>query len=521
MKGLPVEVIIVGISAIALGFILGISVVYATFKKRVDAKKKAEEILKEAEQEKVNIIKNAEIEAKELVLRSKKETEEEARERNREFQRWEKRLQSKESSLDKKQAFIDSKIEQLSHKQDELTRKEREIDEKLNEVNRLVEQEEKELERISGLSKEEAKEMLVEKIEEEAKKEAVSKIKEIEEEIKDKSKKLSQEILTTVMERISSTYVAERTVSTVILPNDDMKGRIIGREGRNIRSFEKETGTDLIIDDTPEAVVISSFNPLRREIAKIALERLIRDGRIHPARIEETVEKVREELIQESIEEVKQIIFDLNLGNMHPELIKHLALLKYRTSYTQNVLAHSVEVAYIAGMLAAELGLDVMRSKRGGLLHDIGKSIDQDVEGSHTKIGADLAKRYGEDEYIINAILSHHGEVPPNCKENVLISIADTLSAARPGARRERLENYIQRLEELEQIALSFEGVKNAYAIQAGRELRVIVEDSIVDDERSFILARDIARVIKDKSFYAGQIKVVVIREHRAVEYAA
>ncbi len=514
-------VVLLIILSVAVGISIG-AFAYHQFvvKKKEYARQSADDILKSAEKEKENILKSAEIEAKEYMIKAKNEIENLEKESKKEIQKWEKRLQSKEMSLDKKQSYLDDKLESITQKQEDIANVEKELEKKMEEIDELIKKEQNKLEKISGMSQEEAKEELIKSIEEDAKRKAANKIKKIEEELKEEAKKMSQEILAMSMERIASNYVAEKTVSTVTLPNDEMKGRIIGREGRNIRSFEKETGTDLIIDDTPEIVVISSFNPLRREIARIALEKLIKDGRIHPARIEETVEKVKEELYQEASEEAKQVVFDLDVGNMHPELIKYLGLLKYRTSYTQNVLAHSVEVAYLAGIMAGELGLNVKLAKRSGLLHDIGKAVDQEIEGSHTKIGADLAKKYGENKCVINAIMSHHGEVEPMCPESVLVSIADTLSAARPGARRERLENYIQRLEELEGIAKTKEGVKEAYAIQAGRELRVIVEHTLVDDSQSLMVARDIAHEIADQVSYTGQVKVVVIRENRAIEYA-
>ncbi len=516
-----VEVILIAVLSIIVGVLLGIFGYHqAVVKKKEYAKHKAEDILKDAEKERSNILKAAQIEAKEYMIKARNEIEKEERESKKELQKWEKRLQTKETNLEKRQAYLDEKIEIINKKQEDITTIESELEKKMQEIDQLVEEQQKKLEKISGMTKEQAKNVLIESVEEEAKREVAAKIKKYEEEVKNESKRLSQDILTIAMEKIASNYVAERTVATVTLPSDEMKGRIIGREGRNIRSFEKETGTDLIIDDTPEVVVISSFNPLRREIAKIALERLVNDGRIHPARIEETVEKVKKELVQEASEEAKKVVFDLDIGDLHPELIKYLGLLKYRTSYTQNVLAHSVEVAYLSGLMASELGLNIKLAKRAGLLHDIGKAVDQEVEGSHTKVGSELAKKYGEDGYIVNAIMSHHGEVEPNCPESVLVSIADTLSAARPGARRERLESYIQRLEELEGIAKARDGVKEAYAIQAGRELRVIVEPTLLDDNRSLMLARDIVKDIAEKITYTGQVKVVVIRENRAIEYA-
>ncbi len=514
-------IILLIILSILLGALVGVFLYnQLVIKHKEYALQKADSIIEEAKKERENILKRAEIEAKEYMIKAKSDAEQIEKESKKELQAWEKRLQSKESSLDKKQFHIDEKLESISQKQEDIAKVEKELEKKMAEIDIILEDEKTKLEQISHMSEEEAKNELVKIIEDEAKREAAAKIKRIEEELKEESKKLSQNVLSIAMERMSSNYVAEKTVSTVTLPNDEMKGRIIGREGRNIRSFEKETGTDLIIDDTPEVVVISSFSPLRREIAKIALEKLVKDGRIHPARIEETVEKVKEELYQEAAEEAKQIVFDLDIGNVHPEIIKYLGLLKYRTSYTQNVLSHSVEVAYLSGIMAGELGLDVKLAKRSGLLHDIGKAVDQDVEGSHTKIGADLAKKYGESKCVINAIMSHHGEVEPMCIESILVSIADTLSAARPGARREKLENYIKRLEELEDIAKAKDGVKEAYAIQAGRELRIIVEHNIVDDDQSLMLARDVAKEISSKVSYTGQVKVVVIRENRVIEYA-
>ncbi len=513
--------ILIILLSIVTGASLGIFSYYNFFiKKREYAKQNAESILKDAEKEKENIIKTAQIEAKEYTLKAKNEIEKEEKASKKEMQKWESRLQAKESSIDKKQSYLDEKLENIAQKQEDIARIEKELENKMNELEQTVKKEQEKLETISGMSKEEARAEIIKKIEEEAKRDAAGRLKKIEEELKEDSKKISQKILVNSMEKIANSYVAERTVSTVTLPNDEMKGRIIGREGRNIRSFEKETGTDLIIDDTPEIVVISSFNPLRREIARLTLEKLIKDGRIHPARIEETMAKVKEELQEEAYEEAKKIVFDLDVGNLHPEIIKYLGLLKYRTSYTQNVLAHSVEVAYLASAMASELGLNIKLAKRSGLLHDLGKAVDQEIEGSHTKIGADIAKKYGENECVINAIMSHHGEVEPMCPESVLVSIADTLSAARPGARREKLENYIQRLEELEGIAKTQEGVKEAYAIQAGRELRVIVENNIVDDSQSVVLAKDIAEDIAKTVSYTGQVKVVVIRENRAIEYA-
>ncbi len=513
--------ILFSVLMLILGLIIGyLGVYFLQIKKKEYLRQKAKDIIKNAEIEKENILKKAEIDVKDYTLTAKNQVDEEIREKRKEIQKWEKRIQVKEEALDKKQFQLDSKQEQLNKKLEEIKEKEHFLEQESTKLANLVDEQKRKIEEIAKMTTEEAKEHLVKQIEDAARKEAVIRLREIEEEINESAKKISQKILSLTMEKMSSTFVMEKTISTVSLPNDEMKGRIIGREGRNIRSFEKETGVDLIIDDTPEVVVISSFDAKKREIAKVALEKLIQDGRIHPARIEEVVEKVKQELEQEAIEEVKSLIFDLGIENLHTEIIRHLSMLKYRTSYTQNVLAHSVEVAYMSGIMAAELGLNIKLAKRAGLLHDIGKSTDQEMEGSHTVIGAEIARKYGENEYVINAIMSHHGEVEPNCIESVLVSIADTLSAARPGARMEVLENYIKRLEELEKIAKKYKNVKNAYAIQAGRELRVIVEDQFTNDNDAFLTAKEIADEIKENMTYTGQVKVVAIRELRAIEYA-
>ncbi len=376
------------------------------------------------------------------------------------------------------------------------------------------------LEKISNMTSEEAKEFLLKQIEEEVKYEAAKMMKEIEQEAKEQAAKKAKKILASAINRYAGEYVTEKTVSVVPLPNEEMKGRIIGREGRNIRAIEAATGVDVIIDDTPEVVILSAFNPVRREVARLSLERLITDGRIHPARIEEVVNKVTQE-VETSIQEAgEQACFDVDVHGIHPELVKLLGKLKYRTSYGQNVLQHSIEVAFLCGIMAGELGLDVKQAKRAGLLHDIGKAVDHKVEGSHALIGADLAKKYGESEEIVHAIAAHHEDIPPESVLAILVSAADTLSGARPGARRETLETYIKRLQDLEKIALSFPGVSKAYAIQAGRELRVIVESDSLTDEEIFILSKDVAKRIESELTYPGQIKVTVIREKRAIAYA-
>ncbi len=513
------------IAFVALGLILGIPAGFF-IRKRVLEKKieRAEEYSKElisqAKKEAENIKKEAELKAKDLLYQMKVEFEKEAKEKKDQLLLQEKRLLHKEETIDKK-------IEQLEKKEERINEKEREINEiiqKLEEDNRRIEELKKEqqrrLEELAGISKEEAKQMLIKSMEEEARNEAAKLVRKIETEAKAEADRKAKEILALAIKRYSGEYVAEQTVSVVHLPNEEMKGRIIGREGRNIRAIEAATGVDVIIDDTPEAVILSGFNPIRREVAKIALERLIYDGRIHPARIEEVVAKVTEE-VEETIKEAgERAAFDVGVHGIHPELIRLLGRLKYRTSYAQNVLQHSIEVAFICGIMASELGLDVKKAKRAGLLHDIGKAVDHEVEGPHAIIGADLAKKYGESEEVVHAIAAHHEDVPPESILAILVQAADTLSGARPGARKEMLETYIKRLRDLEEIAMSFKGVVKAYAIQAGRELRVIVEGEMVSDDEAYMICKEIANKIEKELTYPGQIKVTVIRETRAVEYA-
>lgn len=509
-----------GIIMCFLSFLLGVVVTFFyLLQVSKNRKEYGKRIISDAKKEGERILKTAQLEAKEYLIKAKSDFEQEAKEKRREMQKWEDRLEFKEKGLDKRQALIEEKLEKLQKEAASLEEKKKIIERESKKIGQLSLEWRQKLQEIAGMTENEAKEIIIKNMQEKAKKEALNYIKNMEEKAKEEAKRRSQNIISLAIERMSGNFIAERTISTVSLPSDEMKGRIIGREGRNVRTFEKAAGVDLIIDDTPEVVVISSFNPLRRETARIALERLVADGRIHPARIEETIEKVREELSQEAIDEVKKIIFDLDIPDLHPEIIKHLSMLKFRTSYTQNVLIHSQEVAYLAGIMAAELGLDEKLARRAGLLHDIGKSVDQEIGGSHTKIGAEIAKKYGESEKVINAILSHHGEVEFSCPESVLVAAADALSAARPGARKEILEHYIKRLEELEKIALSHEGVKNAYAMQAGRELRVIVEEKSLSDTDSVMLAREIAQEIEEKTTYPGQVKVTVIRETRAIDY--
>lgn len=473
----------------------------------------ARKIIEDAQKDVEAKKREALLEAKEEALRVKNELEREIRERRADNQRLEKRLLQKEETLDKK-------AENLEKKEELLSRKENEVDQLKSELQEVQQKERRELERISSLSTEEAKAILLETVEREISQEIGLRIRDLEAKAKEESDRKAREIISAAIQRCAADHVAEATVSVVALPNDEMKGRIIGREGRNIRALETLTGIDLIIDDTPEAVILSGFDPVRREVARIALERLISDGRIHPARIEEMVEKAQKEVENIIKEEGERATFETSVHGLHPELIRLLGRLKYRTSYGQNVLKHSIEVAHLAGIMAAELGADVMLAKRSGLLHDIGKAIDHEVEGPHVTIGADVAKKYREAPAVINAIASHHGDVEPITIEAILVQAADAVSAARPGARRETLETYIRRLEKLESIADGIEGVEKSYAIQAGREIRIMVRPDRIDDLASIRIAREIAQQIESELEYPGQIKVTVIRETRAVDFA-
>ena len=475
----------------------------------IDSKRKADTLLKEAD-----------LEVKDRLFKMKSDFDAETKETRSELKKREKHLMQKEDNSDRK-------IEQHERKDEELHRTERSLKKRENEIERkelkyeeLIEEQKQQLEKISGLSAEQAKELLIRAMENEARYEGARMIKKIENETKEQADRKSKKILATAIQRYAGEYVAERTVSVVQLPGDEMKGRIIGREGRNIRALEAATGVDLIIDDTPEAVILSAFNPVRREVARLSLMRLISDGRIHPARIEDVVKKVGQEVDLAVKEAGEQAAFDLGVHGIHNELIKTLGQLKFRTSYAQNVLQHSIEVGFLSGIMASELGLNAKIARRMGLLHDIGKAIDHEVEGPHAIIGSRLANKFNESPQVVHAISAHHEDVPPNSVLALLVQAADGLSGARPGARKELLENYIKRLEDLENIANSFKGVSNTYAIQAGRELRVIVESEVISDEEAILVSRDIAKKIEESLTFPGQIKVTVIRETRAVEYA-
>ena len=512
--GIIIGVILFGVVVGIIAFFCGSSYRKHTAEAQIgSAEEKSRKIIddaiKAAEAKKREIL----LEAKEDNIKLKNELDKEVRERRSELQQLEKRLVHKEENLDKKNITIEQKEEQLQRKMDKVERTREDV-----EV--LREKQLQELERISGLTLTEAKQYLLRTIEEEVKHESAIMIKEIEAKAKLEADKKAKEIITNAIQKCAVDHVVDTTVSVVPLPNDEMKGRIIGREGRNIRTLETLTGIDLIIDDTPEAVILSGFDPIRREIARIALEKLIVDGRIHPARIEEMVEKAKKEVEVIIREEGEAATFETGVHGLHPEIIRLLGKMKYRTSYGQNVLRHSIEVSNLAGLMASELGLDVRLAKRAGLLHDLGKAVDYEVEGSHASIGANLCRKYGENAIVINAVEAHHGDVDPETAIAVIVQAADTISAARPGARRETLETYIKRLQKLEEIATSFKGVDKSYAIQAGREVRIMVVPDEIDDNGLVLLARDVTKRIENDLEYPGQIKVSIIRETRATEYA-
>ena len=505
---------VVAVLTLAIGFAGGFFYRKKVAEKKVgQAESQALKIIEDAKRQGEQKKKEALIEAKEEILRNKNEADRELKERRNEVHRLEKRAIQKEENLDRK-------MENLERKEENLTRKLAETEEQKKELEAIKVRETEVLEKLAGISGEEAKAMLFEKYEAEAKHDASVRLAEIEAELKENADAKARDIITTAIQRCAANQVAEATVSVVTLPNDDMKGRIIGREGRNIRTIETLTGVDLIIDDTPEAITLSGFDPVRREVAKLTIEKLMADGRIHPARIEETVEKAKKEVEATIKSEGEQALIATGIHSMNSELIKLLGRLKYRTSYGQNVLMHSIEVSYIAGMIADELGIDSHLARRAGLLHDIGKALNHEVEGSHTQIGADIARKYRENKEVVHAIEAHHNDVEPQTLVAVIVQAADAVSAARPGARRENLESYIKRLQKLEEIANSYNGVETSYAIQAGRELRLMVKPEIVNDENMAFIARDIAKKIETEMEYPGQIKVHVIRESRAVEYA-
>jgi len=523
MQHQEITAIYIGLAGLAAAvfFILGYSIrkYYAKGKVK-SAEDKAKKLMEGAKVDADKIRHEAELQAKDLLLKLRTEFEKETKDRRQELIVLEKRLIQKEENLDRKMDILERKDKDIDRRDHSLQDKERQIGSKEKEVERLLQEEKDKLQNISGMTREEAKQLLLKKLEDEVKQEAAVFIKRSEDEAKEKADKEARKIIGLAIQRCAAEHAVETTVSVVNLPNDEMKGRIIGREGRNIRALEIATGIDVIIDDTPEAVILSGFDPIKREIAKLALERLIEDGRIHPGRIEEVVEKVKKDMETIIREEGEKTLLDTGLHGVHPEIVKLLGRLKYRTSYGQNVLEHSKEVAHLMGVMASELKLDFNLAKRIGLLHDIGKAVSHEVEGTHSKLGADLARKFGESENICHAIEAHHQDIEPKTLLAVLAQAADAISASRPGARRETLEIYVKRLEKLESIADSFKGVAKAYAIQAGREIRVMVQPDKINDAQAAVLARDITKKIEEGLEYPGQIKVMVIRETRAVEYA-
>ena len=509
------------ILGLILGFGLSLLIKNFTDRQRIQAaQSKAVQLVDEARQRSDTLLKEASLEAKDRLLKMKNEFDAETKETRSELKKQERRLIQREENLDRKIEQQETKEKELDQLGKDFEKRTETISQQEKELSTLISEQKHQLERISTLTAEQAKELLLRAMENEARYDGAKLIKKIENEAKEEADKKAKRILATAIQRYAADYVAERTVSVVQLPNEEMKGRIIGREGRNIRALESATGIDLIIDDTPEAVILSGFNPVRREVARLSLTRLIADGRIHPARIEDIVKKVTQEVDTVIKEAGEQAAFELGVHGIHGDLIKYLGSLKFRTSYTQNVLQHSIEVGFLAGIMAAELGLKEKLARRMGLLHDIGKAIDHEVEGPHAVIGSKLAKKFGEAAQVVNAIAAHHEDIPPVTVYDILVQAADGLSGARPGARKELLENYVKRLEDLENIANSFKGVDSSYAIQAGRELRVIVESGKVADEDAILMSRDIVKKIEESLTFPGQIKVTVIRETRAVEYA-
>jgi ribonuclease Y len=514
MEVFPIESLIYAILGLVIGIIAGYFIRRYIGEGKIKnaeelAKKITEDAVKDGEARKKELL----LEAKEEIHKTRSDLDKEIKERRNEIQKMERRLQNKEETIDRRN-------ESIERKEETLAKKLRNLEEKEEAINELYDKQTHELEKLSGLTSDEAKELLLNETRKEIIQESAMMIKEMESKAKEEADKKAREIISTTIQRVAADHVAETTVTVVALPNDEMKGRIIGREGRNIRTLETLTGIDLIIDDTPEAVVLSGFDPIRREVARIALEKLIVDGRIHPARIEEMVEKAQKEVENTIREAGEQASFDAGVHGLHPEIIRLLGRLKYRTSYGQNVLKHAVEVSHLAGVMATELGADVKIARRAGLLHDLGKSIDHEVEGPHVEIGVDIARKYKESKEVLHAMEAHHGDVEPETVEAVLVQAADAISAARPGARRETLESYIKRLEKLEEIANSFTGVERSFAIQAGREIRIMVRPEDISEAQMIHTARDIVKKIESELDYPGQIKVNIIRETRAVEYA-
>ena len=515
---------VIGVAGFLLGVLLVLTIAWLHRRQRRSrmelAQSTAARIIEEAKKEANAIKKEAEIQARDSVLQAKVDLEKEVRETRRELQSLERRLINKEENLDKRIDTAEKHEAEMGKREAAVKIREKAVEERTAECARLGDDAKRQLEQVAGMTREEAKKGLIEQMVEEAKHESAKRIRVIEEEAREESVRKGQKIVALAIERLAGDFVAERTVTVVPLPSDDMKGRIIGREGRNIRALEAATGIDLIVDDTPESVIISGHNPIRREIARLSLEKLMSDGRIHPGRIEEVVRKAEQE-VEEAIREAGQkAIFDVGVHGIHPELVKLLGRLKFRYSYAQNVLLHSIEAAFICGMMAVELGLNEKQARRAALLHDIGKAVDHEVEGSHAIIGAELARKYGESPKIVNAIAAHHEDVKAETILAPLVDAADALSGARPGARREMLETYVRRLEELERITNSFKGVEKSYAVQAGREIRIIVQNELISDQDAAIMAREIARKIESEMTYPGQIKVTVIREVRSVDYA-
>ena len=502
--------IVVAVVGVAVGFVISRYLVNASSKK---AAEEAEQLVSDAKRQAETLRREAVVEAKDEVLKMKQEAQAENKERMREGRNAENRINQREESLDRRVESLDAREHQLSSMQGQVERRERDLKSAMQEVN-------VQLERVAGMTPDEAKRELLDSLRDEVTHESAAIIREAEQRTKLEADKKSREILSLAIQRVAADHSAETTVKTIHIPSDDLKGRIIGREGRNIRSFEQLTGVNLLIDDTPECVTISCFDPVRREVGRVTMENLIADGRIHPARIEEMYAKAEKQVNQQVQEAGEQATFDVGIHDLHPELVRTLGRLRFRTSFGQNVLNHSLEVAYLCGVMAAELGLDPVPAKRAGLLHDLGKAIDHEIEGPHAVIGADLARRFGEKPEIVHAIEAHHADVEPNSVLDVLVQAADAVSAARPGARKESLESYIKRLEKFEEIANAHKGVERTYAMQAGREIRVMVVPDQVDEAAAVVLAHDIAKQIEDEMQYPGQVKVVVIRESRAVDYA-